>query len=245
MTKLDGTILATQNISSEQIIDMYALMNSTYKGMDFRRFCSDLNEKDHAIMLYDNESKLQGFSTLQVFRDEFLGKARSILYSGDTVINKSCWGSYELPRLWGAYAHTLMKQEKSDDCYWFLMSKGYKTYRFLPIFFEEYFPRPNSESDQQLQGVRDAFAQSQFGNNYDAETGIISFNGQRDRLKEGIADVDATHAKDPTVEYFVKVNPHWKKGDELACIAPLTPDNFKKIGLRMIRSGLDKICCTL
>jgi hypothetical protein len=63
------------------------------------------------------------------------------------------------------------------------------------------------------------------------------FGGKKDRLKQGVADIDERRMKDIHVKYFVERNPNWQKGDELCCIIPLKKNNFNKMALRMIRKN--------
>lgn len=238
MNRLQGHIVAIPELGHSLTERMFHLMGEAYENLDELRFTQDLSNKDHVILMNDSEGELQGFSTLKVYRETLGGKARSILYSGDTVINPSYWGGFELPRLWGAYAFSLMEHERSRECYWFLMTKGYKTYRFLPVFFNEFFPCFEDSSNPELSVVRDEFAARLFTQHYDPAAGVISFGGKRDHLRQGVADIEPARLKDPHVSHFLKLNPEWELGDELACIASLRESNFKKMGRKLAEREL-------
>ena len=69
----------------------------------------------------------------------------------------------------------------------------------------------------------DRFANSLFGDDYNAETGLIHFAESLGQLREGIADVPTgTSFQNPRIAYFAKQNPTWAEGSELMCIARMT-----------------------
>ena len=56
------------------------------------------------------------------------------VFSGDTIIDQEYWGETELFRVWGEHVYELSERTPYASVYWFLITSGYKTYRFLPIF---------------------------------------------------------------------------------------------------------------
>jgi len=234
-SKLTGSIVPVSAITVSDRDKMFDLMNKNYDGMKRENFDRDLSEKSDVIILRENEQRtIQGFSTLAVLEEMVKGIKTRALFSGDTIINKDYWGDTELESHWGKYAFSLIDKNPGVPLFWFLMSKGYKTYRFLPVFFNEFYPRYDKFTPPYEQEVLDTFARKKFPANYDSKTGLIIFNGYKDRLKQGIADVDQSRMKNPHINYFVQKNPHWARGDELACIIPLTKDNFNSMGRRMV-----------
>ena len=94
--------------------------------------------KQWVILLYD-QSRLCGFSTQVLFDFPHENRDDKILFSGDTIIDKCRWGSLALPVAWGRLMLSL-ESRPHGELYWLLTSKGYKTYRFLPVFFHEFYP---------------------------------------------------------------------------------------------------------
>lgn len=233
---LDGEIISIGSISDREISDMYELMSSYYDNVNRTTFQKDLSEKRDVILLRDsNEGKIKGFSTLMLLEQSVKGDPITALFSGDTIIDKEYWGTNELPKWWGRYAFSLIDEMPDRELYWFLMSKGYKTYRFLPVFFNEFYPRRGAEFPEREKRILDAFASSKFPEHYNSETGVISFGGEKDHLKQGVADIDESRMKNPDIQYFVKRNPGWERGDELACLIRLTKDNFNRMGHKVIQ----------
>ncbi len=232
---LTGEIERISSLEENDVDEMYKLMTSYNDDVDRKTFLNDLYEKRDVILLRNSlGKKLKGFSTLMLLEQNIDGNDMTALFSGDTIIDKNYWGENELARMWGRYAFSLIDEFPDKELYWFLMSKGYKTYRFLPVFFNEFYPRRDLEFPDKEKRILDVFAFFKFGENYDPKTGIISFDGKKDHLKGGVADITESRKKNPDIEYFEKKNPNWARGDELACIIKLTKDNFNKMAQRII-----------
>ena len=235
---LNGEIVRIDSITEDNIEDMYNLMCAYYDNVCKGNFQRDLLEKRDVILLRDsNERIIKGFSTLMLLDQIIDEKPVTALFSGDTIIDKEYWGENELPKWWGRYAFSLIDEMPDKELFWFLMSKGYKTYRFLPVFFNEFYPRRGTEFPEREKRILDSFAYSKFPKNYNSETGIISFSGKKDHLKQGIAEIDESRMKNPDIKYFVEKNSNWQQGDELACIIKLTKDNFNRMGHRVIKGN--------
>ena len=125
-----------------------------------------------------------------------------VLFSGDTVIDKSHWGSMALPVAWGRLMLSLLAVQPGVDFYWLLTSKGYKTCRFLPVFFREFQPcynaRPTSREMEMLRSI----AVHRFGTRYDASAGILRAAPGNQRLRKGVAELDSRRLRDPHVAFF-------------------------------------------
>jgi hypothetical protein len=133
-----------------------------------------------------------------------------------------------------------MKRADAPQLYWMLITKGYRTYHFLPLFFNDFYPRYDKATPETIKHVMDTFANSKYPGNYSSEKGVISFEGQKEYLKRGVGDIRDQKLKDPHVEFFVKKNPFYLIGDELVCLAELTQENFKPAAYRMILRGKDR-----
>lgn len=227
--QLAGEIVSIGSLEQSLIQNMFSLMQSNYDNVTREHFEMDLSEKEATILLRDKESgDLKGFSTLVVLDALVDGIQNRALFSGDTIIDKDYWGSTELPKQGLKYVFQRKAEMPNIPFYWFLISKGYKTYRFLPIFFEDFYPNVDGSHDPNYKKVLDAFASSKFQSNYDPKKGLIISNRDMYQLKEGVADIDNKRIKDRHVRYFTEMNPNWAKGDELACITKIDLKNLRK-----------------
>ena len=222
---LESQIVAVNELRVDDIAQMCRLMQAHYEGVTERQFVADLKAKQWAILLR-HQGCLCGFSTQVLFDHVFEGGVIKILFSGDTVIEKSHWGSMALPVAWGRLMLSLLRTQPDVELYWLLTSKGYKTYRFLPVFFQNFHPCCNTEPPAGGKELLQSIATHRFGNRYDPVSGILRAEPGNQRLREGIAELDDRRLRDPHVAFFQQRNPGHKQGDELVCLARFHPDNL-------------------
>ncbi len=231
--KLRGRLARVGEVPREERDAMFALMREHYENVRRDTFERDLAEKRWVIQLLDAAGELCGFSTQTLLEARVEGRPVTALYSGDTIIARRHWGDSALTHVWGRLALSLM-DTLDGELYWFLISKGYKTYRFLPIFFREFYPRHDRATPAEGQAVLDALARGSFGADYDAAAGVVRGGPGKDRLRPGVADLTPERLRDPHVTFFALRNPGHARGDELCCLAPLTRDNFTAAAWRVI-----------
>jgi hypothetical protein len=231
--RLRGRLVRVGEVTREQRDAMFALMQAHYENVRRDTFERDLGEKRWAIQLLGASGELCGFSTQTLVEASVGGRPLTALYSGDTIIARQHWGDSALTHVWGRLALSLI-DALDGELYWFLISKGYKTYRFLPIFFHEFYPRHDRATPPGWQAVLDALARGRFGADYDAAAGVVRGGPGKDRLRPGVADLTPERLRDPHVAFFARRNPAHARGDELCCLAPLTRANFTPAAWRVI-----------
>ena len=118
--------------------------------------------------------------------------------------------------------------------HWFLISKGYRTYRFLPVFFNRFFPVFSVPTPPESQRLLDVVASTRFGPAYDPASGLVRFGGRHDRLRPGMNDIPERVGRDPHVRFFLQRNPGYAIGDELACVADIAHSNLNDRARRVI-----------
>jgi hypothetical protein len=228
-----GRLVHVEELNSGQRDQMFALMDRHYRNMVRARFEEDLAEKQWVILVLDDQ-ELCGFSTQVLLSADAAGRPIRVLFSGDTIIDRQHWGDPALAHIWGRLALSLIDAYPHDALYWFLISKGYKTYRYLPLFFREFYPRPDMSTPAWASEVIDCLGRTRFPESYDARRGIVRAQNSKDYLREGIAPVTPQRLRDPFVGFFVERNPGHVHGEELCCIAPLTRENFTPAAYRVI-----------
>ena len=119
-------------------------------------------------------------------------------------------------------------------CFWLLLSSGYRTYRFLPVFWREFFPRHDGLPPPEMSHFLTQLAKRQFGGSFDPKNGVVRFTNPQ-RLRTALADVPVGRKHDPHVAFFLQRNPGHASGDELVCLTELCADNLTKAGRRMMR----------
>ncbi|MDT8389973.1 MAG: hypothetical protein RRC34_05630 [Lentisphaeria bacterium] len=230
---LHTTIIRQENVSSSDREAMFSLQLRHYDGVAAGAFACALADKDWVIQLRDSDGKIVGFSTQKLFRIPAAGRERSFLFSGDTIVSPEHWMESTLA---GAFGHLMKRvwEETAYDCHWFLITKGFRTYRFLPVFFKHFIPwHGQTAAEWELADLLKAVAQARFGKDYDPCSGLITPAGG-DRLCPELAAIPESRRRDPHVSYFVARNPRYAQGVELACLASIDPDNLNRAGRRVI-----------
>jgi hypothetical protein len=232
---LHSKVRLRSDLSSHDIDAMYGLMTRHYDNTSFPIFLDDLNEKQWIIELRDDATgALKGFSTQRLIEAVVDGEMVTALFSGDTIVDRDCWGSPLLAVAWGQLAVRIMEQKQDRNLYWFLICKGFRTYRFLSVFFEEFSPCWNRETSPYHQRILETFAIQKFGSQYDAARGILKANQEAYRIKSEIDQLSDHRRDDPHIAFFFERNPGFQQGDELCCLARLSVSNFSRAAKRLM-----------
>lgn len=232
---LVGQVVQPVDLTPAQHQNMVLLLADYFANITQRQFEHDLAEKEWVILLSDTVTgQIRGFSTLMRLTVEVDNRPVVAFFSGDTIIHHDYWSQVELPRLWGRHVFNLAETIGGDAwVYWFLISSGYKTYRFLPLFFREFYPTYQRPTPPVIKRTLDTLAQLKFPTEYDPVGGIIH-PSQAAPLHPGVAEITPRRLKDPHVAFFIAANPGYIRGDELACLVELTRNNLTPAGLRML-----------
>lgn len=235
--KLMGEMVARADLTPATVDEMANLFAEHYELACPDYFRRDLAEKDQVVLLREPGSGiLQGFSTLAVYTSKAGGRETGVVYSGDTIIRPAFWGTPALPSVWIQHVLALAAQ-LPQPVYWLLISSGYKSYRFLPVFYREYYPSLKQVTPPQIQMMMDGLACERFGEQYDPATGIVRFAGGGTPLRAGVADVNEERQRNPHIRFFLERNPGHAQGDELLCLTQISWQNLTAAGQRMATLG--------
>lgn len=212
--------------------EMFSLLSKHFDGVTPEQFEHDLSEKNWVVEIR-HEQRLVGFSTLLVRADEFEGCPFTAIYSGDTIMSPEAWGTTALARTWIAAVNGLRAASPECPCYWLLLTSGFRTYRFLPVFWKEFFPRHEMPTPVGRQRLLDYLARRRYGRCYDASRGIVSFPCPQ-KLCGELGALPIGRAGKPDVAFFLSRNPGHADGDELACLTEIDADNLTPAGRRMV-----------
>ena len=234
---MKGQLVARKDLSAEDVDQMFILMRRHFDGMSPQSFERDLAQKDWVIMLRGREDRaLHGFSTLHVFDTDIQGEPATVVYSGDTIVTADLRGSYLLARAWIGAVNQLREMLAADPLYWLLLVSGYRTYRFLPVFWREFYPRYGETTPRPVKLTMDRLATRLFGAQYTPDDGIVRFR-QPQVLRDDLGKVPSHRVRDPHVRFFVQSNASHLQGDELVCFTKLCRENLTEAGKRMWNNG--------
>ncbi len=227
--RLRSCIANVSDLKAADRQQMLSLMQRHYDNVCPQAFETDLNEKEWVIQLLNPQSgELCGFSTQVVIDVQVEDRSVRALFSGDTIIDRSQWGDQALAYSWGEFVLGLVDQSPNQELWWFLIAAGYKTYRFLPVFFKQFYPRYDQPTPPDVLALIDVLARHKYASSFDSQSGVIRSHAHQYRLRTGVADVTPERLRDPHIAYFAKRNPGHSDGDELCCVARLTRDNFTR-----------------
>lgn len=218
--------------------EMYRRFTEQYAEVSLDMFLRDLSAKRFVLVVREPAGLLAGFTTLAVEEAEAAGERLRYVFSGDTFLDQRYWGDTTLLRQWFRLLGRIRAEDPSTPLYWFLITKGHRTFRILTSFFTDYVPRRGRRRDEKLEEVRRVLGRRRFGDYFDARTGLIDFGPSRGQLQEELADADRYAAINGNADFFLACNPDYARGVELACIGRLETDNLRKYAARMFGEGL-------
>jgi hypothetical protein len=211
-------------ITNEDVKVMHSVFVKYYYNADYKTFVKDLKKKTGAILIKKiDDGTIVGFSTIGLIEKEIDQKKCMGIFSGDTVIEKEYWG---LPNLQTAFLRFMIKtriKHPTVNFYWFLISKGYKTYLLMANNWADYYPRYNHREDDKRKAIIKTFSNHLFEGFYDEQTGLLKFGEGYQKLKEDVAEIDEDlKQKYPKISFFEEVNPTWREGTELPCLGDIS-----------------------
>jgi hypothetical protein len=240
--RMAGSIVPRSLLSPAEREEMYRLFAAYFTGTNRQTFAADLGEKETVFLLRDSVSgQIQGFSTSMHLSARIEDQEVVAFFSGDTIIARDYWGDSLLSKLWSqtvfSQADLITLARPRTRVYWYLICSGYRTYRFLPVFFREYWPRISAPTPQYQQKILDVLGRQKYGDQYLIGAGIVRL-ASATPLRSGVSDITEQRLTDPQVAFFVRKNPEHAHGDELACLTEITRSNLTKAGQRMVTSPL-------
>jgi len=218
---------------------MWALFEATYADVERARFERDLDGKSHVILLVDAaDGAVRGFSTQRLFDVTVQGRVVQVLYSGDTVVDPAYWGQTALQRAFLRLGMTAALRRPFTPTYWYLISKGYKTYLLLARNFPEHWPRHDRPTPPWQAALLEALGTSLFPAAWQPSTGVLRHPAPLGRLREGVAPVEPSAVVHPDVSYFLERNPGHAAGDELCCLGHVGLDLWTHYTAKLVRRAL-------
>jgi hypothetical protein len=222
---VDMTIVPPGDLDEPTRRRMYDLMTLNYHGVDWDEFNRNLDEKQF-VMIGIVDRQVRGFTTGRCFTQTFgSAKRAEVLFSGDTIIASGERGNPIWSMLWLKHAMSLARA-CDQPLYWMLTSKGHLTYRFLPIWFNEFYPRCDRPTPGDMSELLDTLGRDYGGSDYDPQRGVAQCSGGQ-KLRDGVAEPGEKEQANPHVKFFLERNANWRNGDELVCIARLGADNLR------------------
>lgn len=237
MRQLTALVRLRQELAPAEVEEMFRLYRSYYDGTSVELFRADLASKSHVIQLHA-AGRLRGFSTIALMRFDFGGLPNRAIFSGDTIIHHEFWGEQALAAAFCRFAGETKAAQPAEPLFWLLISKGYRTYRYLGVFARAYYPNHLAPTPQPMQDRMLRLARARFGDAYDASAGVVRFAHSHGHLRPEWAGVRSQLREHPAVRFFLERNPNFHAGDELVCLTELCAENMRSVARRAFVDGL-------
>jgi hypothetical protein len=230
---MKSLLIPVDQLQSSDRTAMYTLLQNHFQGITWNAFEIDLEHKNWVLLLKNKTSNtLKGFSTLNFCQKTVNGEKISVVYSGDTIVDPSAWSSPTLPQSWVAAIRFLCDKYAVKKLYWLLICSGFRTYRFMPTFWLNCYPRYDLQTPIEIENIMGNLAKQYYGDFYYENTGIVRFPYPQ-ILKEELMEIPLGREKNPHIQFFITKNPGHVNGDELVCITEFNYDNLTRAGKRM------------
>lgn len=233
MSAYKAIIKQIAELSDQERQAMIRLYLAHYDGSGSTRFTADLENKSEVLLLCFDDI-LIGFTTLQIYERTWSEQPIRIVYSGDTVVDREHWGQQALAVRWITRMGELKGEKPDLPLYWFLIVKGHRTFKYLPVFCRSFYPHWSIDRSD-LKPLADALAQEKFGTEYNPAAGVVEFAVSKGHLKEEIALPSEREKTKQAVLFFLEKNPNYTKGHELVCLCELEEDNMRPLPRRIFR----------
>lgn len=219
--------------------NMFELFARYYADVSMDAFTSDLGKKNHVIVVYDTgDGTLQGFTTVQVLDRTIGGRRMLAIFSGDTIVSQEYWGQMTIQMAFLKYLLALKLKHPILPLYWFLISKGYKTYLLLTRNVLQYWPRHDAPTPVWEASAIAALVQEKYPEAWVPERGILHFEQCPGKLLETVAPITDDLLQFPDIRFFAQKNPGHNEGDELCCLGLIdgrqVAASLWKYGLRSV-----------
>jgi hypothetical protein len=222
--KLVGDILRQGDLGDAIVAELFQLYARYYAPTSLAVFSRDLASKSYSIVVRDPQGRIRGFSTVARFSMMSVAGEIDVLFSGDTVVERSFWGEQTLPFRWIEEAGRIKAERQGVPLYWLLITKGHRTFRYLPGFAKDYFPG----AAPSLRDVRNEIAHRLFGDRFEDRTGILRPDPDcPTALRPEFAGLDQARLGTPHVQAFLAQNPNHAQGEELVCLCELDAENLR------------------
>lgn len=225
-------------LDDKQIERMYFLMSEHYDCVARELFLQDLSNKQWVGLLKDNQNEIQGFTTFALNPKNCNTASYNIVFSGDTIITRDYWGTSELVRGTAYTFGQLLSMNPHKKLYWYLMSKGHRTYMYLPLFFRRFYPSFDPERHVDHFDIVNHCSSVLYPNAWDASRGLVTFKEKHGQLKPELAQGAWEKKSHSYVQFFLEKNPDFEQGDELICITELDPNNALGIVHKYMLQGM-------
>ena len=82
----------------------------------------------------------------------------------------------------------------------------YVIWGLLPVFWKEFYPNYRFETPAYEKQIIDAYGGLLYPEEYNSRTGVVEYRSEKDRLKDGVADIGEKELKNKDIAFFAEKN---------------------------------------
>ncbi len=196
-----------------------------YHNVDKNLFIDRTINQFTKIVLFRNKKKLVGFCGMRYeLLDKIIKTTTSTMYFGQMFIEKEFRGKSLIKKIGFILAIKYKLMHPRTKLFLWGDAIGYKAYLVLAKNFPETYPSPDCPIIPEIKKIRDFLGQKYYTCNYNKELGIV--HKTKNRIKCSDAQIKSCDIENPLVEYYIKINKHYKRGDGVLVISPVTVKNI-------------------
>jgi hypothetical protein len=217
-------------LTAGTIDTMWELYSDHYANVNRPAFERDLAEKSTVFLGRDSgNDEVVGFSTALFCEHHYGGRKVGIYFSGDTIVHPSYWGQRALHRTVFLHLVRWKLRHPWTPLYWYLICSGYRTYLTLVRNLPHHWPHHERATPEWEAGLIDSISRARYPDAWKQESGVIAFGGEQPVVKPSVAPFTPAILALPEVKFFVRANPGYARGDELAMIAKVDLSAARKL----------------
>lgn len=217
--------ITASQLSEKQVQNIIELAAEAFSGDFEASIRKDLSSGMEIITVYRAE-ELLAFHTFKFLDFEVDGTKYRGVYDGDLITKKN------KPKIASLLFTEILKvyHKEQQRCglrlFDLLPLAGTQMYSCLDDLYRKYYPNPYYETPDYEKQVLDALASEIFGRNYDSVRGLISYSNNKYALKTVQPDSNAPKKETPSSLFYLKLNPGFEDGTDLACLAEVSRENI-------------------
>jgi len=238
-SKLTFRLVSIEEINADQRERMFQLMTENYDAVTESNFYHDLATKQWVGLIQDECDTIQGFTTFAIDPEGVGQSSYHVIFSGDTVIAPEHWGSQVMMKGWCTSVGRFIGSDPGKPWYWYLLSKGHRTYMYLHLFFKQFYPSVSpAHMETELKSIAAELSRRFYPKYWREDEGVIRFDESKGELRPDLADATIQKKNNSVVQFFLKKNPNFYKGEELVCVALISPDNMLRSAKDLVIEGM-------
>lgn len=219
MSAFTNQFIRKNNLSEQDVMRMYQLIDSYYENITPKEFLRTLAKIDYVFLVRGEQDSILAYITLQFIH--MPDKKQNIygLLAGDVITHKDYMADTNI--FMEAISSYHLQVHKHRACYVYLACKDARTYQMFQETFYHCYPNQKEKTPLYAKKLINLFGEYYFHHEFEKSTGLIKHICFPRRIKENRM-VTYREAWMAESEFFYQKNPEYQKGYELICVAKLS-----------------------